>query len=94
MKERNLNKDIDQELVDQFCATCEDDLLIDDQKLLRENTLAELQQKTIDEKRQRLRLLRNAIRAKDLDEDKAVDDQQPEEESGQTSILQFFLPTH
>ena len=94
MKERNLNKDIDQEFVDQFRATCEDDLLIDDQKLLRENTLAELQQKTIDEQRQWLRSLRNAIRAKDFNEDEAVDDQQPDEESGQTSILKIFPPTH
>ena len=94
MKERNLNKDIDQELADQFRATCEDDLLIDDQKLLSENTLEELQQKIIDEKQQWLRSLRNAIRAKDLDKDEAVDDQQPEEESGQTSILRFFHSTH
>ena len=94
MKERNLNKDIDQELVDQFCATCEDDLLIDDQKLLRDNTLAELQQKTIDEKRQWLRTLHNAIKAKELDEDEAEDDQQPVAESGQTSILRFFAPIH
>ena len=92
--ERNLNKDIDQDIVDQFRDTCEDDLLINDQRLLRENTLAELQKKTIDEKRQWLRSIRNAIRAKDIDEDEAEDDQQPEEELGQTTILQFFQPTH
>ena len=90
--ERNLNEDIDQELIDQFRATCEDDLLKDDQKLLRDNTLAELQQKTMDEKRQWLRTLRNAITAKEIDDDDAEDDQQPESESGQTTILQFFVP--
>ena len=64
--------------------------MIDDQKLLRDHTLADLQQKTIEEKRQWLRSIRNAIRSNDLDD--AADDQQPEEELGQTSILQFFLP--
>ena len=51
---------------------------------------SDLQQKTIEEKRQWLQSIRNAIRSKDLDE--AADNQQPEEELGQTSILQFFLP--
>jgi len=90
VKERNLNKDIDQDIINQFGSTSENDLMIDDQKLLRDHTLADLQQKTIEEKRQWLRSIRNAIRSKDLDD--AADDQQPEEELGQTSILQFFLP--
>ena len=90
MKERNLNKDIDQDIINQFGSTCEDDLMIDDQKLLRDHILVNLQQKTIEEKRQWIRSIRNAIRSKD--HDNAADDQQPEEESGQTSILQFFLP--
>ena len=93
MIERNLNEDIDQELIDQFRAICEDDLLIDDQKLLRDTTLAELHQKTLDEKRQWLRTLRNAIAAKEIDDDDAEDDQS-EAESGQTTILQFFVPIH
>ena len=90
VNKRNLNKDIDQDIIQQFGSTCEDDLMIDDRRLIRDHTLADLQKKSIEGKRQWLRTIRNAIRSKDLDE--AADNQQPEEESGQTSILQFFLP--
>ena len=48
----------------------------------------------MDEKRQWLRTLRNAIAAKEIDDDDAEDDQLPESESGQTTILQFFVPIH